>query len=200
MNIVIKFLSLRNSGFVSFHFALSFTSHPRKETGNRNWYKDHQGLLITGLFLTACSVLLLIVSITMNSGEVPHIVSWVLQYEYSIRKMNHVYLDVNFVKVFLSGSFLFQNESSLCLVDIKLTALLSGLACCFLLACLLSLSIHAVKAMNPCSRSTFSGSRIHLHNGRLQQLRDMAHNLTKLPTCLCYSYVKGSFVLFMQMK
>lgn len=61
--------------------------NPRQEPGSRTWNTGHRGVILTGLFLTACSVCFLIEPRTPHPQMVLCTVGWVFPGQSFVKKM-----------------------------------------------------------------------------------------------------------------
>jgi hypothetical protein len=101
-------------------------THAGQEPQSSSWCKGHEGSLLTGLLLIACSACFLIeLRITSPGIEAP-IIGWGFYHTSRIKKMNNglAYSPISW-RHFHSGNSAFSEDTSLYQVDIKLASTLN---------------------------------------------------------------------------
>jgi hypothetical protein len=86
----------------------------RQESGSRSWYRDHGGMLFTGLLQIACSVCFLIDSRVPSPGTAPPIMYWAFSHQSLIKKMSY-----RFAYIWSYGS-VFSIEAPMALACVRL--------------------------------------------------------------------------------
>ena len=106
---------------LQFQVTVHLWGKSRQEPAYTNWHRGHGGKLLPGLLLMACPVCFPMVSRYTNPGVALAIVCWAFPQRSSIKKSHHRFAqEPSSWGHFLNWDSLFQNDSSLYWVGIKL--------------------------------------------------------------------------------